>query len=73
LKTFLLEFNLPLKIFAVFLGVFAVVADQMTVSCRVLDRVLVTCFNVSEEHTASINHPEDGGHMFFWNVNAFNH
>jgi len=32
-----------------------VVADQMTISCRVLDRVLVTCSNISEEDTASIS------------------
>jgi len=37
------------------LGVFAVVFDQMTISCRVLDWVLVTCSNFSEEHTAFIS------------------
>jgi hypothetical protein len=37
------------------LGVLAVVADQMAISCRVLDQVLVTCSNISEEHTASIS------------------
>lgn len=55
LKTLLLEFNLILKIFAVFFGVFAVVADQMSISRRVLDWVLVTCSNISEEHTAFIS------------------
>lgn len=31
------------------------VANQMTISCRVLDRVLVTRSSISEEHTASIS------------------
>jgi hypothetical protein len=69
-----LDFNLPLKIFAVCFRVFTGVADQMMVPFGVLHRALVKCSSISEEHTVFINSVtlkmED---MFFQHVGSFSH